>query len=49
AEARAIHAGEADERPIHGQASVGDARALIDEGIPVAPLPLPLRDPKSEN
>ncbi|MDT8342880.1 MAG: DUF1178 family protein [Thermohalobaculum sp.] len=38
-EARRIHAGEAGERPIWGEATVADARALGEEGIPVAPLP----------
>ncbi len=38
-EARRIHAGEAPERPIIGEARVTDARALIEDGIPVAPLP----------
>lgn len=48
-EARAIHACESNERPIHGQATLGDARDLIDEGIPVAPLPLPWRDRTTDN
>ncbi len=48
-EARAMHDGEIDDRPIHGQTSVEDAKALIDDGVPVAPLPLPIRSPKSEN
>ncbi|MCX7643733.1 MAG: DUF1178 family protein [Rhodobacteraceae bacterium] len=39
AEARAIHAGEAPERSIWGEARIDDARSLIEEGIPVAPLP----------
>lgn len=39
AEARRIHAGEAPERPIIGKARPAEARALIEEGIPVAPLP----------
>jgi len=39
AEARAIHSGEAPERSIYGEARVGDARALIEDGVPVAPLP----------
>jgi hypothetical protein len=44
AEARAIHAGEAPERPIHGEANPEEARAMIEEGLPVAPLPfLPAR------
>lgn len=38
-EARAIHAGEAPERPIWGEARPAEARALIEEGVPVAPLP----------
>lgn len=38
-EARRIHYHEAPERPIHGQASADDCRALLDEGIPVLPLP----------
>ncbi|MGY6410476.1 MAG: DUF1178 family protein [Alkalilacustris sp.] len=44
AEARAMHAGEAPERPIHGEARPDEARALIEEGVPVLPLPfLPSR------
>jgi hypothetical protein len=39
AEARAMHLGEAPERPIHGEARLDEARALVDEGVPVAPLP----------
>jgi hypothetical protein len=39
-EARKIHYGEAEGRSIHGQASLDEARALIDEGIDVAPLPV---------
>ncbi|TYO91212.1 DUF1178 family protein [Oceanicella actignis] len=42
-EARAIHAGEADARLIYGEASVEEARALLEEGAPVAPLPFPVR------
>jgi hypothetical protein len=44
AEARRIHAGEAPERPIHGEARLDEARRLIEDGIPVAPLPfVPMR------
>jgi hypothetical protein len=44
AEARAIHAGHAPERPIYGEAKPDEARAMIEEGLPVAPLPfLPAR------
>lgn len=39
AEARAIHDGEAPQRAIHGEATVAEARALADDGVPVAPLP----------
>lgn len=40
-EARRIHHGEAEERPIRGQASVKEAVQLLEEGIAVLPLPLP--------
>lgn len=49
AEARAIHLGESVERPIYGQASPEEAKALADEGIPVAPLPFPVRPPGTDN
>jgi hypothetical protein len=39
AEARRIHAGEAPERSIYGEARADEARALIEDGVPVAPLP----------
>jgi hypothetical protein len=35
AEAGKIHNGLVPERAIHGQASIGDARAVIEEGVPV--------------
>lgn len=38
-EARRIHQGDAPERPIHGEARLDEARALIEEGVPIAPLP----------
>ncbi|HXN88829.1 MAG TPA: DUF1178 family protein [Methylocella sp.] len=38
-EARNIHSGLVPERAIHGQASIGDARALIEDGVPVLPVP----------
>ncbi|KPP85731.1 MAG: hypothetical protein HLUCCO07_01405 [Rhodobacteraceae bacterium HLUCCO07] len=38
-EARAMHEGTAPERPIHGEARADEARRLIEEGVPVAPLP----------
>jgi hypothetical protein len=43
-EARAMHAGDAPGRAIHGEARPEEARAMIEEGLPVAPLPfLPAR------
>ncbi|HUI21886.1 MAG TPA: DUF1178 family protein [Methylocella sp.] len=42
-EARKIHEGLVEERPIHGQANVEEARALIEEGIDIMPIP-PLPD-----
>lgn len=39
AEARAMHAGNAPERAIHGEARLEDAKKLLEDGIPVAPLP----------
>jgi hypothetical protein len=39
AEARAIHDGHSEDRGIYGEASPKDVRELIEEGVPVAPLP----------
>jgi hypothetical protein len=44
-EARAIHDGDAPDRPIHGEATAQEAKALIEEGVPVTPLPLPIVPP----
>ena len=41
-EARQIHYGESEARPIYGRASAKDVKALLDEDIPVLPLPLPI-------
>ena len=38
-EARAIHSGEAPDRLIYGQTRPEEARALIEEGVPVSPRP----------
>lgn len=38
-EARAMHLGDAPERAIHGEAKPEEAKALIEEGISVLPLP----------
>lgn len=49
AEARAIHLGEADARAIHGRATRAEAASLIEEGVPVAPLPFPVIEKGEEN
>ena len=38
--ARAIHAGDEPERAIRGQASLKEAKALLEEGVGVMPLPM---------
>ncbi|WP_147125658.1 DUF1178 family protein [Shimia ponticola] len=38
-EARAMHDGDVPDRPIHGEASLADAKSLVDDGVPVLPLP----------
>jgi hypothetical protein len=37
--ARAIHAGDEPERAIRGRATAAEARALLEEGVGVLPLP----------
>lgn len=39
-EARKMHYGDIEHRPIYGEASPAEARALIDEGVEVSPLPM---------
>ncbi len=38
-EARKMHDGETPERAIFGEAKLDDAKKLIEDGVPVAPLP----------
>lgn len=38
-EARAMHEGRMPSRAIHGEARIDEARKLVEEGVPVAPLP----------
>ena len=38
-EARAIHEGRSEERGIYGQASPKEVRELMEDGVPIAPLP----------
>ena len=48
-EARAIHYGEADNRSIHGEVSISEAKALVEEGVKASPLPFPVIPPKLQN
>jgi hypothetical protein len=48
-EARSIHVGEAPARSIYGQATADQTRSLLEDGIAVAPLPLPVIRPGEEN
>jgi hypothetical protein len=48
-QSRAIHYGEREEVPIHGQATIEEAQALIEEGIAVMPLPFPVAPPEEVN
>lgn len=47
--ARAMHYGERDAENIHGQATLEEARDLVEEGIGVAPLPFPVTPPDKAN
>ena len=48
-QSRAMHYGERETGLIHGQASPEEAKALIEEGVPVAPLPFPIAPPDEVN
>jgi hypothetical protein len=47
--ARAIHSGEREPEQVHGSATLEQAKALVAEGVPVAPLPLPVTPPNQVN
>jgi hypothetical protein len=47
--ARAMHSGEMDPAPVHGNATLEQAKSLVDDGVPVAPLPLPVTPPNQVN
>jgi len=38
-EARAIHEGRSEDRGIYGQATSQEVRELVEDGVPIAPLP----------
>ena len=48
-QSRAMHYGEREQAAIHGEASLDEARELIDEGVAIAPLPLPVAPPEELN
>lgn len=47
--ARAMHYGEEPHQQIHGEVAADEARALLEEGVEVAPLPLPIVPPEIQN
>jgi hypothetical protein len=47
--ARAMHDGDIDREQVHGNATLDQAKSLVDDGIPVAPLPLPVTPPSQVN
>ena len=46
---RAMHYGEEAPAPIHGEASLAEAKALAEEGVPVAPILFPVAPPDKLN
>ena len=46
---RAMHYGEREHAVIHGRATADEARALVEEGVKVAPLPFPVAAPDEIN
>lgn len=48
-DARAMHYGEREHEPIHGEATLDEAKALLEEGIEIAPLPFPVAPPGKAN
>jgi hypothetical protein len=47
--ARAMHHGEIEREQVHGKATLDQAKSLVEDGIPVAPLPLPVIPPSQVN
>jgi hypothetical protein len=44
-----MHNGEVERARVHGQATLEQAKSLVDDGVPVAPLPLPVTPPNQVN
>ena len=47
--ARKIHSGEIEPEQVHGSATLEQAKSLVDDGVPVAPRPLPVTTPNQVN
>ena len=47
--ARAIHSGEIPPEQVHGQATLAEAKSLAEDGVAIAPLPLPVVPPTQVN
>ena len=48
-DAKAMHYGEREHEAIHGEATLEQAKDLLEEGIGVAPLPFPVIPPDKAN
>lgn len=48
-EARAMDAGQQEQRAIHGEVTADQARALLEDGVAVMPLPFPVIPPEKRN
>jgi hypothetical protein len=47
--ARAMHSGEVEPEQVHGRATLEQAKSLVDDGVPVAPLPFRVTPPNQVN
>jgi hypothetical protein len=47
--ARAMHGGDIEPAQVHGKATLEQAKSLVEDGVPVAPLPLPVIPPNQMN
>lgn len=48
-QSRAMHYGEREAETIHGQATLEEAKELLEEGVAVMPLPFPVVPPEQAN
>lgn len=48
-QARAMHLGEIEPKAVHGKATAEETKSLIEEGVPLLPLPLPVVPPGQVN